>query len=36
MILDRAPFGRNEETTMNFVKRHDEYEQAPEASSCCH
>lgn len=36
MILDRAPFGRNEETTMHFVKRHDEYEQAPEASSCCH
>ncbi len=36
MILDRAPFGRNEETTMNFVKRHDEYEQAREASSCCH
>lgn len=36
MILDRAPFGRNEEATMNFVKRHDEYEQAPEASSCCH
>ncbi len=36
MILDRAPFGRNEETTMNFVKRHDEFEQAPEASSCCH
>ncbi|HEV7435229.1 MAG TPA: thioredoxin family protein [Pseudorhizobium sp.] len=35
MILDRAPFGRNEETTMNFVKRHDEYEQALEASSCC-
>ncbi|MBB6180981.1 DUF899 domain-containing protein [Pseudorhizobium flavum] len=36
MILDRAPFGRNEETTMDFVKRHDEYEQAPGASSCCH
>ncbi|MCF6370365.1 DUF899 domain-containing protein [Rhizobium halophilum] len=35
MILDRAPFGRNEETTMNFVKRHDEYEQASGASSCC-
>lgn len=38
MILDRAPFGRNEETIMDFVKRHDEYAQAPDAdpSSCCH
>ncbi|CDZ61059.1 DUF899 domain-containing protein [Neorhizobium galegae] len=38
MILDRAPLGRNEDATMNFVKRHDEYEQKPEeaASSCCH
>ncbi|MCQ1569763.1 thioredoxin family protein [Neorhizobium galegae] len=38
MILDRAPLGRNEESTMNFVKRHDEYEQKPQetASSCCH
>jgi predicted dithiol-disulfide oxidoreductase (DUF899 family) len=38
MLLDRAPLGRNEEQTMNFVKRHDEYEQKPEnaASSCCH
>jgi predicted dithiol-disulfide oxidoreductase (DUF899 family) len=38
MILDRAPLGRNEDSTMNFVKRHDEYEQKPEeaASSCCH
>lgn len=38
MILDRAPFGRNEDSTMNFVKRHDEYEPAPEAasSSSCH
>ena len=26
MILDRAPKGRNEETTMDFVRRHDEYE----------
>lgn len=25
MILDRAPKGRNERTTMDFVKRHDEY-----------
>jgi predicted dithiol-disulfide oxidoreductase (DUF899 family) len=25
MILDRAPKGRNEDGTMNFVRRHDEY-----------
>ncbi|CDZ29528.1 thioredoxin family protein [Neorhizobium galegae] len=38
MILDRAPLGRNEDSTMNFVKRHDEYEPKPQetASSCCH
>lgn len=37
MILDRAPFGRNEETTMNFVKRHDEYEpEKADVASCCH
>jgi predicted dithiol-disulfide oxidoreductase (DUF899 family) len=35
MILDRAPLGRNERTTMDFVKRHDEYE-AADAKSCCH
>jgi predicted dithiol-disulfide oxidoreductase (DUF899 family) len=29
MILDRAPLGRNESRTMNFVRRHDEYEPAP-------
>jgi predicted dithiol-disulfide oxidoreductase (DUF899 family) len=34
MILDRAPKGRNETSTMNFVRRHDEYEEAPKA--CCH
>ncbi len=26
MILDRAPKGRNEKATMDFVRRHDEYE----------
>ncbi|MCB8836503.1 thioredoxin family protein [Aurantimonas sp. VKM B-3413] len=26
MILDRAPLGRNESGTMDFVRRHDEYE----------
>jgi predicted dithiol-disulfide oxidoreductase (DUF899 family) len=25
MILDRAPKGRNEKTTMDFMRRHDEY-----------
>jgi predicted dithiol-disulfide oxidoreductase (DUF899 family) len=34
MILDRAPKGRNENGTMGFVRRHDEYEAVPE--SCCH
>jgi predicted dithiol-disulfide oxidoreductase (DUF899 family) len=29
MILDRAPKGRNEGSTMDFVKRHDEYDQTP-------
>ncbi|WP_411195792.1 DUF899 family protein, partial [Rhizobium sp.] len=36
MILDRAPKGRNEDSTMNFVRRHDEYEEAQKAPSCCH
>lgn len=35
MILDRAPLGRNEESTMHFVRRHDEYEDRPTAQSCC-
>ncbi len=34
MILDRAPLGRNEDSTMDFVRRHDEYENAPK-SACC-
>jgi len=34
MILDRAPKGRNEDATMNFVRRHDEYEDAPNTSAC--
>jgi predicted dithiol-disulfide oxidoreductase (DUF899 family) len=33
MILDRAPKGRNEGTTMDFVRRHDEYESVPLAQS---
>jgi predicted dithiol-disulfide oxidoreductase (DUF899 family) len=35
MILDRAPKGRNEKTTMDFVRRHDEYEDARKAQACC-
>jgi predicted dithiol-disulfide oxidoreductase (DUF899 family) len=35
MILDRAPKGRNEKTTMDFVHRHDEYEKAPKLYDCC-
>jgi predicted dithiol-disulfide oxidoreductase (DUF899 family) len=35
MILDRAPLGRNETTIMDFVRRHDEYEDSPQAQSCC-
>jgi predicted dithiol-disulfide oxidoreductase (DUF899 family) len=35
MILDRAPKGRNEKTTMDFVRRHDEYKEAPKAHDCC-
>ena len=36
MILDRAPKGRNEGAIMDFVRRHDEYEDAAKAQSCCH
>jgi predicted dithiol-disulfide oxidoreductase (DUF899 family) len=35
MILDRAPKGRNESTTMDFVRRHDEYDGTPDKKSCC-
>ncbi|NYF78584.1 DUF899 domain-containing protein [Granulicella arctica] len=35
MILDRAPKGRNEKGTMDFVKRHDEYADAPKQHACC-
>jgi predicted dithiol-disulfide oxidoreductase (DUF899 family) len=35
MILDRAPKGRNETTTMDFVRRHDEYEAPAKTHSCC-
>ncbi len=36
MILDRAPKGRNEDSTMDFVRRHDEYEDKPRDGACCH
>ncbi|MGF9564459.1 thioredoxin family protein [Neorhizobium sp. JUb45] len=38
MLLDRAPLGRNETSTMSFLKRHDEYGQKPDKAhtSCCH
>lgn len=35
MILDRAPRGRNEKTIMDWVRRHDEYDDKPVAQSCC-
>jgi predicted dithiol-disulfide oxidoreductase (DUF899 family) len=34
MILDRAPLGRNEQGTMSFVRRHDEYEDTTPAKAC--
>lgn len=33
MVLDRAPKGRNEGSTMDFVRRHDEYD-APAPAPC--
>lgn len=35
MILDRAPEGRNEGATMDFVRRHDEYEETAKPHACC-
>jgi predicted dithiol-disulfide oxidoreductase (DUF899 family) len=35
MILDRAPKGRNETSTLSFVRRHDEYPAAQNAQACC-
>ncbi len=35
MILDRAPKGRNETSTLSFVKRHDEYDAEAKPHSCC-
>jgi predicted dithiol-disulfide oxidoreductase (DUF899 family) len=33
MILDRAPKGRNERKAMDFVRRHDEYDEAARSST---
>jgi predicted dithiol-disulfide oxidoreductase (DUF899 family) len=35
MILDRAPLGRNETDVSDWMRRHDEYDDAPTAASCC-
>jgi len=35
MFLDRAPKGRNEKATMDFVRRHDEYANPRKSNSCC-
>jgi predicted dithiol-disulfide oxidoreductase (DUF899 family) len=35
MLLDRAPLGRNEGSTLDFVRRHDEYGGAAATASCC-
>lgn len=35
MVLDRTPKGRNEKTIMDWVRRHDEYEEKPQAHACC-
>jgi len=35
MILDRAPKGGNEKTTMDFVRRHHEYERKPTLHDGC-
>ncbi|KAF3462851.1 hypothetical protein GO279_00200 [Ralstonia solanacearum] len=34
LILDRAPKGRNESGPMEWVRRHDEYGDAPKANAC--
>jgi predicted dithiol-disulfide oxidoreductase (DUF899 family) len=38
LMLDRVPKGRNEQGTMSWVRRHDEYTAAATATatSCCH
>jgi predicted dithiol-disulfide oxidoreductase (DUF899 family) len=36
IYLDLTPKGRNETEIMDWVKRHDEYDAADDAKSCCH
>ncbi|NWJ25137.1 thioredoxin family protein [Rhizobium sp. RM] len=37
MMLDLVPKGRNEEEIMDWVRRHDQYEDQPKAAAaCCH
>lgn len=36
MWLDLVPKGRNEKETMNWVRRHDQYEEAPNSAVGCH
>jgi predicted dithiol-disulfide oxidoreductase (DUF899 family) len=36
IFLDATPKGRNETEIMDWVKRHDEYEDAGQISACCH
>lgn len=35
LLLDRAPKGRNEQGTMNWVRRHDDYADDTPAAGCC-
>lgn len=34
-FLDVAPKGRNETEIMDWVRRHDEYDEAPKSEACC-
>ena len=36
ILLDMTPRGRNEGTTMDWVRLHDEYQQKGETRHCCH
>lgn len=35
MLMDLTPKGRNEESTMNWVKLHDQYDSAATGENCC-
>lgn len=35
MAMDRTPRGRNEQGVMDWVRRHDEYADAPARAACC-